>query len=119
MTTQPTTAPVDTEPMNWYLVIRGAQLARDPERLARHLDWMRIQHQQGTVVISGPSSDLTVSVFVVRAPSRDDAASVAANDPLYQRDQTTIEIIEWSVHQILGIGPFDIASLRATYPAAI
>ena len=56
--------------MNWYLVInRGTDPAEDPERLARHLDWMQSQHEHGTVLISGPSSDLTMGLFVVRAHS--------------------------------------------------
>jgi uncharacterized protein YciI len=106
--------------MNWYLVIRrGTDPTEDPERLARHLDWMREQHEHGTVFISGPSSDLTMGLFVVRAHSRDEATSVATDDPLYQADKTTIDVIEWHVHQVLGIGPFDIASLRGTSPDAI
>ena len=51
---------------------------------------MRGRHVRGTVLISGPSAD-----------------ALAATDPLAQDDQTSIEVIEWDVHQILGIGSFD------------
>ena len=51
---------------------------------------MRGQYVRGTVLISGPSAD-----------------ALAATDPLVQDDQTSIEVIEWDVHQILGIGSFD------------
>jgi len=44
---------------------------------------------------------------VLCAPSREDADALAATDPLAQDDQTSIEVIEWDVHQILGIGSFD------------
>jgi hypothetical protein len=39
--------------------------------------------------------------------SREDAAALAAGDPLAQDDRVRVEIIEWNVHQLLGIGSFD------------
>jgi hypothetical protein len=42
----------------------------------------------------------------------DEATSVATDGPLYQADKTAIDVIEWHAHQVLGIGLFDIASLR-------
>jgi len=62
----------------------------DHARVVEHLSWMRGQYVRGTVLISGPSAD-----------------ALAATDPLVQDDQTSIEVIEWDVHQILGIGSFD------------
>ena len=41
------------------------------------------------------------------ADLRASADALAATDPLVQNDQTSIEVIEWDVHQILGIGSFD------------
>ncbi|WP_269857070.1 YciI family protein [Streptomyces sp. RPT161] len=99
--------------MIWYLVIRRGKRPAEPQRmLAAHLDWMRDQHEQGTVLISGPSSDPTMGLYVVRASSRSVAEAIAQDDPLARDDQATIEIIEWHVHQLLGIGPFDIEAVQ-------
>ena len=51
---------------------------------------MRGQYVRGTVLISGPSAD-----------------ALAATDPPAQDDQASIEVIEWDIHQTLGIGSLD------------
>ncbi|MFI9275814.1 YciI family protein [Kitasatospora sp. NPDC052896] len=100
--------------MIWYLVIRrGERPAMESRRtLEEHLAWMRGQHERGSVLISGPSSDGATGLYVVRARSRSDAEAVAQSDPLVRDGRATIEIIEWHVHQMLGIGPFDIDALQ-------
>jgi len=72
-----------------------------------HLAWMRVQHERGNVLISGPSSDGTIGIYVLHMAPREDAATLAASDPLAQGDRVRIEIIEWNVHQLFGIGSFD------------
>jgi hypothetical protein len=49
---------------------------------------------------------------VLRVPSREDAAALGATDPLAQDDQARVEVIEWDIHQILGIGSFDRPRVR-------
>ncbi len=73
---------------------------------------MRGQYVRGTVLISGPGADGAVGIYVLCAPSREDADALAATDPLAQDDQTSIEVIESDVHQILGIGSFAPPSVR-------
>jgi hypothetical protein len=60
-----------------------------------------------TVLISGPSSDGMTGIYVLRVASREGASGLAASDPLARDDRVRIEIIEWDVHQLLGIGSFD------------
>lgn len=108
--------------MNWYLAIRrGVQPPADERVIERHLEWMRAQHDAGVILISGPSSDYSMSLCVLRASSRQAAAEIAAQDPLAQDEDAATEIIEWEVHQVLGIGPFDLASTvrqaRLNHPA--
>jgi hypothetical protein len=55
----------------------------------------------------GPSADCAVGIYVLSAPSREDADALAATDPLAQGDQAGIEVIEWDNHQILRIGSLD------------
>ncbi|MGW7003932.1 YciI family protein [Streptomyces sp. NPDC054933] len=100
--------------MIWYLVIRRGKrpAAESPRILEDHLAWMRDQHEQGTVLISGPSSDPTTGLYVVRARSHSVAEAIAQGDPLARDGHAAIEIIEWHVHQMLGIGPFDIDAVQ-------
>lgn len=92
--------------MAWYLAILRRTQPPQQQAIGAHLNWMRTQHERGTVLISGPSSDRSMSLYVLRAPSQTAAAKIAAEDPLAQGEQTTFEIIEWDVHQVLGIGAF-------------
>ena len=102
--------------MNFYLVLRHHTTPpkADPARVADHLAWLRNQHERGTVLISGPSSDGMTGIYVVRAASRPDAEALAATDPLALIAQTRIEVIDWQVHQIIGIGSFDAGALAGS-----
>lgn len=94
--------------MIWYLAIRrGVEPPEDPGTVDRHLEWMREQHTAGTVLASGPSADQSLGLYLLRAPSRQAAAELLAQDPIAQGEHVTFEIIEWDVHQLLGIGVFE------------
>ena len=94
--------------MKLFLVLRHhAAPIDDHARVVEHLAWMRVQHERGNVLISGPSSDGTIGIYVLYMASREDEAMLAASDPLAQGDRVRIEIIEWNVHQLFGIGSFD------------
>ncbi|HWE91115.1 MAG TPA: YciI family protein [Pseudonocardiaceae bacterium] len=97
--------------MAWYLVIRRrTEPPADPAvTVKRHLEWMRAQHDAGTVVISGPAADRQTGIYVMRCGSCSEAAAIAAGDPLAEDGRAGIEVIEWHVHQMLGVGSFDFA----------
>lgn len=98
--------------MNFYLILRHHTAPVDDHaRLIEHLAWMRTQHERGTVLISGPSSDGATGIYVLRVSSHEDAAALAATDPL-AGDGVRVEVIDWNVHQILGIGSFDPPGVR-------
>ncbi len=50
--------------------------------------------------------------YLIRAENRQEAEAIAARDPFTAAGFTTYEIIEWEVHQIMGIGPFTAEGLR-------
>ena len=79
--------------------------------LDEHLVWMKHQHDSGTIVMSGPTPDRQYGQYLVRASNRQAAEEVAASDPFTVAGCTAFEIIEWEVHQIMGIGPFTAAGL--------
>ncbi len=74
--------------------------------LQEHLDWMRDQHLAGTVLMSGPSRDRSVSLYLIRADTAEEAHRIAAADPFTDGGECRFELIDWDLHQILGIGDF-------------
>ena len=98
----------------WYLILRRASKPREEwtVTLDQHLVWMRQQHQAGKIVLSGPTPDRKLGIYLIRAGSRQEAEQIAASDPYTAAGFCTFDLIEWEVHQILGAGPFTAAELR-------
>ena len=72
--------------------------------LKQHLTWMKEQHELGTIVLSGPSPDRQMGMYLIRAASRADAERIAAGDPYTAAGDTTYELIEWQINEIMGVG---------------
>jgi uncharacterized protein YciI len=83
--------------------------------LDTHLVWMKQQHESGTILLSGPSPDRSLGIYLIKAASREDAERIAGSDPYTVAGQTTFDLIEWEIHQALGIGPFTAAALQAVH----
>ncbi len=92
----------------WYLVLSRPTVSPEELRphLSAHLPWMKAQHEAGNVLFSGPTTDLAVGIYVVRAASKDDAVRLIDTDPLHAQRVRRYEVLEWDVHQVLGAGPF-------------
>jgi uncharacterized protein YciI len=99
----------------WYLVLRRPLRPREQwtVSLDQHLVWMKQQHELGRILFSGPTTDRKFGVYVIRAGSSDEAKEIAASDPYTAAGFTAFDIYEWEVHQIMGVGPFTAAELRA------
>jgi uncharacterized protein YciI len=95
----------------WFLALRRSIQPREEWTVGidEHLAWMKQQHDAGAIFMSGPSGDRSMGIYLIRAPSRDAAEAIAASDPFTVAGHCTVEVIEWEVHQILGIGPFSAA----------
>jgi uncharacterized protein YciI len=76
-----------------------------------HLAWMKEQHAAGNVLLSGPTPDLQMGLYLIRAPSRADADRIAASDPYTVVGDSSYELIQWNIRQIMGVGPFTAAEL--------
>lgn len=100
----------------WYLVLRRPQRPREDwtVTLDQHLVWMKRQHEAGNILFSGPTPDRQLGIYVIRADSREAAERLAASDPYTEAGCCTFDLIEWEVHQVLGVGPFTAAELRAS-----
>ena len=76
-----------------------------------HLAWMKRQHQAGKIILSGPSPDLKYGMYLIVAGSREEAEQIAASDPYTEAGDSSYELTEWNVRQIMGVGPFTAAEL--------
>lgn len=79
--------------------------------LDTHLVWMKQQHEAGRIILSGPSPDLKTGMYLIRTDSREEAERVAASDPYTQEGDSTYELTQWNIRQIMSVGPFTAAGL--------
>lgn len=101
-------------PTIWYLCTRRALKPRSDwtVSLDEHLVWMREQHVAGRILVSGPLTNRTMSLYVIRAESLAQAQEIAAADPFTAAGFCSAEVLEWEIHQIMGVGPFSTAEQR-------
>lgn len=97
----------------WYIVQRRGIRPREEwtVTLDEHLAWMKQQHEAGRILFSGPTPDRKIGIYVIRADSREEAEQIAAGDPFTKAGFCTFDLLEWEVHQALGVGPFTAAEL--------
>ena len=76
-----------------------------------HLAWMKDQHLAGKILLSGPSPDLQMGMYLIRANSRGEAEEIAGSDPYTVAGDSIYELVQWNIRQIMGVGPFTAAEL--------
>jgi uncharacterized protein YciI len=74
---------------------------------------MKQQHDNGSILFSGPTPDRKFGIYVIRADSKAQAEEIASTDPYTAAGFCAYELYEWDVHQIMGVGPFTATELRA------
>jgi len=79
--------------------------------LDEHLVWMRAQHEAGTIILSGPSPDLKLGMYLIRAGSSEEADRIAASDPYTAAGDSSYKLQQWNIRQIMGVGSFTAAGL--------
>ncbi len=79
--------------------------------LDTHLVWMKQQHESGRIILSGPSPDLTLGMYLIRAGNFEEAEQIAASDPYTQDGDSVYELTQWNIRQIMGVGPFTAEGL--------
>jgi uncharacterized protein YciI len=99
----------------WYLILRRPLKPREEwtVSLDQHLVWMKEQHESGKILFSGPTADRKLGVYVIRASSKSEAEKIARSDPYTAAGFCAFDVLEWEVHQIMGVGPFTAEELRA------
>jgi uncharacterized protein YciI len=99
----------------WFLAQRRGVKPREEWNvtLDEHLVWMKEQHEAGKIILSGPTPDRKIGMYLIRADSRAEAERIAGSDPYTAAGCCTFELTQWEIHQIMGIGPFTAAELNA------
>ncbi len=99
----------------WFIALRHAVEPRDQWTVGvdEHLQWMKTQHEAGAILLSGPGRlrDEPLGVYLIRAPSREAAETIASSDPFTAAGHARFDLIEWDVHQVLGVGPFSLIEM--------
>jgi uncharacterized protein len=108
-------------PVNWYLAIR--RMTEPPaswrDLLPAHLAWLKDMHDTGTIIMSGPGTEPRLGIYIMRAPGSAEATRIVHADPLLQSPGATVEVTEWQLHQIMGIGGFDAGASRGSQPPSV
>lgn len=63
---------------------------------SRHQSYVREQGQRGKVVLAGRFADVSGGMIVWNSSSKDEAESLAANDPCALEKYATYQLKEWS-----------------------
>ena len=90
----------------WFIGLRSAVKPREEWNvtLDDHLSWMKRQHEAGKIVMSGPTPDRKLGIYLIRADSREEAEGIAGSDPYTAAGFCTFELIEWELHQVMERG---------------
>ncbi len=63
--------------------------------LPAHLEYLRTLDRQGNLVLSGPFTDRTGGMILLRAASLEEARAIAEADPLVVAGVDTYDLREW------------------------
>ena len=74
--------------------------------LDKHLEWMKVQHEEGRVLLSGPAPGKKCSFYLIKTNSEAEAQSIAREDPYTAAGLCDFELYPWNINQILGVGSF-------------
>jgi uncharacterized protein YciI len=66
---------------------------------ASHLAWLEEGHSEGTILLSGPSADRTLGIYVVRAGSLEQASDYVASDPYHALGLRSFDIVQWEAQR--------------------
>ena len=100
----------------WYLTMHrwiGDREEAIKSSLDDHLAWLRQQQLAGKVLIAGPSHDGALGIIVFGQMSKPDLEALCRQEPFVARGYREYDVVEWDVHQLLGIGGFDVKTIAA------
>lgn len=99
----------------WYVVVSKVVAPREQLQpyASQHAAWLKEHHQSGDLILTGPVTDGSAGIWVLRANSKDDAQKLLDAHPWHANGLRKYEMYEWAVHQFMGMGPFSPEALQA------
>ena len=100
----------------WYLVLSRDLNKEEGKRVHRdaHANWLDDQHRAGRALFSGPANDGQYGMYVLLAPSLDEACALAGQDPYHQHGVRDLEqVLEWDPRRALRLEGPSVAELEA------
>jgi len=99
----------------WYLVLSRDLGQEEGKRVHReaHATWLDDQHRAGRALFSGPANDGRYGVYILLAPSVEEARALADQDPYHQhgiRDRE--QVLEWDPRRALRLEGPSVAELE-------
>jgi uncharacterized protein YciI len=64
-----------------------------------HLDWLNQGHDSGHILLSGPSHDRALGIYVVRGTNEENVRQFVNSDPYHREGIRTFDLIEWEMQR--------------------
>lgn len=100
----------------WYLVLStlvpGAEEGRRAH-LQEHMDWLLDLHRRGRVLLSGPTSDREVGIYVMLGEELEETERIVGTDPHHVYGERTAAVYEWDVMQAMRLDDDAIGRIEA------
>jgi uncharacterized protein YciI len=100
----------------WYLVLSRDLDLDEPKRTHRdaHANWLDAQHRAGRMMFSGPAAGSQYGMYVILAPSLEEAHALAAQDPYHQHGVRELErVLDWNPGRALNLAGPSVSDLEA------
>lgn len=99
----------------WYIVLSRSLPEKDEDKqrtYEAHRQWLDNQHRGGRLLFSGPTTDGRYGIYILLAPSLDDAKALAAQDPYHHNGIRVMEVLEWRAHRAFRLNGPAIADVE-------
>lgn len=99
----------------WYIVLSKSLPEKEKEKqlsYEKHREWLDDQHKAGHLLFSGPTTDGRYGIYIVLAPTLQEARSIAAQDPHHVRGIREMEVLEWRAHRAFRLDGPTIAEVE-------
>ena len=99
---------------------------RSPQGLERvfstidkHFAWIKRNHEEGRLLISGPAADYSCGMLLFRAPDRAALDAMLAEEPAVASGAIVPDVTEWDIHQFMSFGPFGAEDVSKLWPEPV
>jgi len=84
----------------YYIVLRRNLTPRSQWRddvLQAHLEWAKVSAECGDLIFSGPASNKSMGIYLLRASSEASARKIAERDPVISNGYCSYQLRDWDI----------------------